>query len=192
MNEHWLDRLAERQTRGRFVASLVAGAAVTLPLARALPAFGAATRTYACSDIDTTAINNNPLAFQQGCKFWASNTLYPALSAKCESIGSSIALSDVWLILGPVAQIGGNAVAIAAAQVCQDRAVLQRDAQLYHCTEAYSPGFTPCMPGGPCDNCTGICCVDPNVVSGFSCCTPAPGGCCKADGCHSGVTACGG
>ena len=76
---------------------------------------------------------------------------------------------------------------------CKDHALLQQKAAYYDCTQDGCPGFDPTASGGRCDTCAppNICCPDQNVVQGYSCCTAPAAGCCKADGCHSGVTDCG-
>lgn len=183
--EHWFDRLSARHTRrGAIKAALAGGAALTLPLTRAAP-----------------ALASDPHACQKGCR-WTANRKYDTAFNACAGVaGATTALNlygfglggAIFVIYAPGAGLS-LLNGFSAANRCSDNAFMQLKAAYYDCTKDGCPGFDPTASGGPCDACAGangICCPDQNSQTGYNCCSN-PGGCCKADGCHSGVTDCGG
>jgi hypothetical protein len=192
--EHWFDRLAEQHTRGRFVRSALAAVAMTLPVARGLSAFAATSRSFGCpGQLDSKALNDNPYAWKRACVIDADKRYMSTEAACVGQFGHTNATAAA--VLGALAKyapalVPGEVMNQVALQKCVDGALLQRTGQLRNCAMPDAPGFNPCQKGGPCEFCGGICCADPKSVDGFSCCTPPPGGCCKSDGCHSGITEC--
>jgi hypothetical protein len=194
VSEPWLDRLAKRQTRGQLLRRASVAAALTLPFARTAAA--GVRRTSGCRVQQFT-----PTACQKGC-FYSASREYTSRRDACASGGQTsvgvAGLADFLLFPFAAAHsvssyLNSYTAASLARAACIDRALMQSKAKAYDCLQPNCPGFDPCEEGvGPCATCTGICCADANVVSGYSCCTLPPAGCCKTDGCHSGITECGG
>lgn len=191
MSEHWLDRLAERRTRAQVLKGVFAGAAMTLPFAGASPARAA---SRAECDIGTDASPDTILAaYGRGCMLAADQKYAKAFGACTRNLGATDAGVVLFVPLFGFASAAAQTVAaFALAEACAEGAVLVRNATKWQCTQQGFGGYSPCQAGGPCDTCfsPNVCCPDLKVVSGFSCCTAPPAGCCKSDGCHSGTTEC--
>lgn len=179
---YWLDELAVRATRGRFLRTTIAAVGgLVFPLVRAHPATSAA---------------NDPTACRKGCFYMAHRTADRTLQA-CRTSVRQQALPDLLATLWVSPFLGGAMLlAEPSHEDCADRTLLVQKATLWDCMQPDCPGFDPAAAGGPCDGCQaagGHCCPDQAVVSGYSCCT-GTGGCCdpSGNGCASGVTACGG
>jgi hypothetical protein len=184
--EHWFDRLAEQQTRGRFLKAALGAAALTLPLARGFSAFAAASRGFGCAgQLDLSQLKTNPFALKAGCTADA-NRRYEATEATCiGQFGHSSAAATA--VLGALAKytpylVPGEVQNLVALQKCVDGAVSQRTATLRNCALPDAPGFDPCAKGGICETCPGVCCPGP-CHGGLCCCPGPPVGCCKPSGC---------
>jgi hypothetical protein len=177
--EHWLDRLAVRQSRRQLLRSALAGAVLTVPFASSASAAGVA----------------DPHACRKGC-FYTSFQKAGVAFQRCGDIaGQQFSAYGFTVALAFIPSVAGLTLGAGGTLLCRQVAEMQQKAMQYACLQPDCPGFDPKAPGGPCEICQssgGICCPDQNVVSGYSCCTAAPGGCCKDDGCHSGTTDCGG
>jgi hypothetical protein len=186
-SEHWLDRLAEtRPTRRRFVRTLLAGAAFTVPFARGLPARAGS----GCTDQNPGA---DPYAWRWACLISSDNS-YNSAQSSCHNIlragDAHLALYFFPLSAMSLLQAPSATGDYERARACADRATAAQLEREHNCGQRFQPGFNPCGPGGPCETCSGICCPDPRTDTGANCCTNPPAGCCKADGCHSGITDC--
>jgi len=192
--EHWFDRLAEQQTRGRFLRAVLAAAAVTLPLARGLSAFAAASRSFGCpGQLDTTELNKNPYAWESACKYDATERFHATVAACTGQFGHSSATAAA--VLGLIAKyapfiLPGEAQNLVHLQQCVDGAQATRFQKYHSCALPDAPGFNPCMKGSVCEFCTGICCASSACKGGFCCCPGPPVGCCKGGQWHDTKAEC--
>lgn len=180
-DRYWLDELAVRATRRRFLRSTIAAVGgLAFPLVRTQPARSGA---------------NDPTACRKGCFFMAHKTAERTLQ-QCRTNVQAQALGDLITTLW-VSPLLGGAMLLAepSHEDCADRVLLAEKATLWDCMQPDCPGFDPLWRDGPCGSCKEgcTCCPDQAVQGGYSPCT-AGGGCCdpSGDGCASGVTACGG
>lgn len=174
---HWFDRLAARHTRREALKVAVAGAALSIPTLRPAAALAA-----------------DPNACRQGCNWTAHQSYVSGVDTCQKAIGiTSAPLGGLSLLFGPLAGVVFVANlhnAIVAGQACNEAGLTQQKADYFDCLQPGCSGFDPKQKGGPCDTCTATCCVDPTVISGYSCC--ALGCACGNDGgaCHSGSNPC--
>jgi hypothetical protein len=155
---HWFDRLSERSTRREALkATALAGAALALPLERAVPAHAATIVGEKCT---------------KGC-IYTAGAKYNRSNAICNSaVGPSL---FVVLIGGPVGA-GISLVNSLNALHCKDTALLQDRSDTLDCLAAGCGGFDPTKPGGPCDSCTENCCTCQGTNTGYICCFYPCGG----------------
>lgn len=141
---HWFDRLATRVTRRQALRATVAGAALTLPLAR-----------------PRTAGADDPSACKKGC-MWTSHQNFCSDSDRCGARADLV----IFLIYGygPAAGLGFFSLPLSSYKgfreglQCNDVALLNQKASQASCKEPFCPGFSPYATGGPCDGVQDNCC----------------------------------
>jgi len=205
-HEHWLDRLAEGHTRRRFLKTLLAGAALTLPLARSPHAFAGAALASGCTatkgpgDHDCllgclTTADNRFEAAKSSCDTAALAAGVPVTAHSTALSGSALAV-----LLGPLGVLGALGAYAGAGfasyrattrayasvyQACIDNATKAAKASSYDCTQPKCPGWDPCDPFGPCNDCTAAhvnCCPCTSNATGYCCCVHCAD---NGDGCKA-------
>jgi hypothetical protein len=178
--ESWFDRLAVPRTRRQVLQAALAGAALTLPLAR--PA-----RTYAASRAGGAAAEgpckvgkgNGPHACQKGCFHTSNLQAQRRLDGCLHTAGGNLALAGYIGGLGFMTLAGASFGHSVVAYTCTEVALLQQKAMQRDCLDPNCPGFDPCGQDGPCEYCSrsgGVCCPDSQTSTGYSCCA-----CCGPD-----------
>ena len=138
--------LTRPRTRRQIMRAALAGAALTLPLARGV----------------TPARAAGPHDCQKGCRYTAGRRFNSQWST-CSAQGIS---SVVLLPFTPVS----SALKSLGAGLCADRTMLRLKASLYDCSRPGCPGFDPKGPDGPCDGCRDKCCTCQASPNGYICC----------------------
>lgn len=146
MSSRWTDGLARPHTRRQGLRALLAGAALTVPLAR-----GAAPARAA-----------GPNDCRKGCSFTAEQ----AFTERYNTCVNTFVLADLAFLVNPF--LGADKT-IQALQ-CRDSAIVRHKAQLFDCRQPNCPGFDPKAPGGPCDGCRDNCCTCQASPTGYICC----------------------
>jgi hypothetical protein len=138
--------LARPRTRRQVMRAALAGAALTLPLARGVNPARAA----------------GPHDCQKGCLYTADRRVVAQTNACSDS------WNVAWLLflIRPV----DSAFKLRAASRCWDRALLRHKASSFDCGQAGCPGFDPSGPDGPCDGCRDHCCTCQASPNGYICC----------------------
>ena len=178
---YWLDGLMLGRTRREALKAMVAALAVlSLPSRPGLVDLGAA----------------NSLC-QRGCLYYYNWTAYQAELDACVSsaeatglarlvgeaaLGATISTLAVFFTEAPNA-VRAYMAGARVASGCHDRAVFNAKSHAWDCMQPGCPGFDPKVKGpapGPCATCHDVCCPDPAVANGFSCCSMchSSGGCC--------------
>lgn len=184
-DDHWFDRLTERQSRGQLLKTALAGAVLTLPFARSAEARVAF------------------IPCEQGC-FYAAGKRQDRELAECAqkqnacTAGLFNRLHSIPVLNGAVFQLASSACLKlhgAKTAACYDQAILQKKATNWDCIKPDCPDFDPEGPDGPCEEWVKLglkCCPDPSSPVGY--CPAGQGSCCHpaGKGCASGVTLCGG
>jgi hypothetical protein len=158
-SEHWLDRLAAGVTRRQALRATVAGAVLTLPLARP--------RTAGADDAS---------ACRKGC-VWTSHQNYNSANFRCSYGGAG--LSGLIYGYGPAAGLGFFAIPLGAYKGlreglrCNDAALLDQKASQATCSQPFCPGFSPYAKGGPCDGVQDNCCPCAASPNGYIPCVYA-------------------
>jgi hypothetical protein len=166
--EHWLDRIAAPHTRRQGLRAMLAGAALTLPLAAAEPAAG----SNSC---------------RRGCNY-TSHREYAARFEGCASNQTGLAVGGlaVGTLLNPLYGLGMEGLALVNLERCRDRALLEHKARQWDCLQPGCAGFNPESEYGPCVNCASIngcqCCPDSTAPTGYTYCSSLSGKCCSASG----------
>ena len=174
--EHWLDRLAELQTRRHLLRAALAGAALTIPFARTRPAGAAGHGMRALSQDCTT-----------GCRFSNQLRFGDALAGCWKGLERNLLTSSaVTLYLNPLYGMAVSGVAFGSAAYCTNQAILRQKAGAWDCEQPGCPGFDPhdkqYGPCASCDQMKGMCCPESAIPSGYQCCI-----CCdpKGNGCKA-------
>jgi hypothetical protein len=168
--EHWLDRLAAPHTRRQGMKAVLAGAALSLPFVRSLPAAKAA----------------NPSDCRQGC-IWQSKQNYAFNAGQCRTYTEQYLIaSPLFFVTSPLLIPIANMVYGGRERRCFDRARVEYKLDESNCFKPFCPGFDPNQPGGPCDGCVSpySCNPCPDVDIGYICCV-YPQGDCHGDCCPS-------
>ena len=156
---HWFDRLSTHVTRRQALRATMAGAALTLPLARA--------RTASAEDAS---------ACRKGCA-WTSHQNYDSDNARCALRGDLVG----FLIggYGPTVGLGFFSLPVAANKGlreglrCNDAALLNQKAAQARCLEPFCSGFSPYTQGGPCEGVQDNCCPCAASTNGYIPCVYA-------------------
>ncbi len=180
MSTHWFDRLASRHTRREALkAALVGTAALGLPALQAPPAAA-----------------DDPKACRTGCAWFAHQSYNSAInSCRVPSVTAVAGGFARFLFLSTFSPVYGiyraGRYEFRQQDACWEQAAMQQKADYFDCLKPNCNNFDPTQKGGPCDTCTATCCVDPTVISGYSCCALgcACGGT-DAGACHGSVTPC--
>jgi hypothetical protein len=157
--EHWLDLLAVRQSRGRLLKTVLAGAALTLPLA-----------PQARSDTARTETN-----CLQPCEWTRAQRFNRRMDGCFNNYAASAGAGSLFFAL--------PAIKVAALSVlaCTELTILRNKAAAWDCHQPGCSGFDPKDSGGPCEGNNGPCCPCSGCDSGFMpctfCCNKAGTGC---------------
>lgn len=138
--------LAQPRTRRQVVRAALAGAALTLPLARGV------TPARAAGQSDC----------RKGCLYTAGRRF----DSQWDSCHAQLIGSTFLFFYAPIA----GAIESLQASLCADRAVLRFKASAYDCSRPGCPGFDPKGPDGPCDGCRDNCCTCQASPNGYICC----------------------
>jgi hypothetical protein len=154
---HWFDRLAIRVTRRQALRATVAGAVVTLPLARPRPARA-----------------DDASACRKGC-VWTSHQNYDSDYLRCGVRGELV--TALIYGYGPAVGLGFFSIPLStykgmrADLRCSDAALLRQKASQARCLEPFCPGFSPYAKGGPCDGVQDNCCPCATSPNGYIPCS---------------------
>lgn len=178
---HWFDRLTRPHTRRQAFKAALAGAAMTLPLARPAPAIAA---------------NAGPGACRKGCQ-WTNHRQADEAFSKCRNNFLYQYPHAVFLAFYkfPPAGIAEAVKLISDKQQCDDRALIAKKLRHYECLQPNCPGFDPESKLGPCEPCSAVpgcaCCASATSFNGYDFCTSPPY-CCGTSPTGGGCVSCGG
>lgn len=178
--QHWFDRLATRRTRREALKAAFVGSGAMIGVSTLAPA---------------TAFADDPTACRVGCN-WTAHQVFNSRQPLCAPAAAAATAVPVLaaLSLGVVFWYDTVKSAQAASDAeyagCVNGLLMFQKGAQYDCLQPGCSNFDPTQKGGPCDTCTGHCCVDPSVVTGYSCCAISCA--CSGDsgGCHGGASPC--